>query len=239
MSSTIVGIQKPTSPSYLRLDSRNLDSFLYEYANSHLLSNEPIDTSWISSDTLIINSGDASLHINVTHDAIMYPAPLFIVIPGTSDGTSQHLLDPICLKRVRVGLELAQRLGAQALLLSGYKGSGLVSEARQMYRMLPGTTRIPVILDHVARSTAGNAVCSHRILTAIHPESRVVTLAAWSNGPRQHLIFRKVYGAQRVQRTVMITGKGNGGYWKPGLLGVPLINKHIYDATEILGGQNV
>jgi hypothetical protein len=165
-----------------------------------------------------------------TQLVIGHPAGTVIVVPGTAaDRDGVHALTPEAIGRLRRAEALARESAVRAVILSGWNGPGGhgLSEAEQLMRAWAGPD-VPLVLDEAARSTAENALCTAAIIGALGEVRDVIVVASWGNAVRLGLAFRAALRPQGVRpRLSTVWGVRHGASWRPGLVGLFRLRRHL------------
>jgi uncharacterized SAM-binding protein YcdF (DUF218 family) len=124
--------------------------------------------------------------------------PLAVVVPGhgISRGERGHRITRRCLRLVTEAERVAARLGADAVVLSGWAPGGGRSEAEQMRDAWRGP-EVELVIEPTARMTAENASRTLPLLVA-RGIDRAVVVCALPHLPRVRVLFRGVYGAAGI-----------------------------------------
>jgi hypothetical protein len=172
-----------------------------------------------------------------TRLVIGHPAGPVIVVPGTAADTGGvHTLTAETYGRLRRAEDIARGRTVRAVILSGWNGAAGAgtSEAEQMMRAWAGPD-VPIICDDAARSTAENALCSAAVIAALGQVREVIVVASWGNALRLRLAFRAAlrdHGAH--PRLSVIWGLRHGASWRPGLLGLFRLRRHLLAGRAML-----
>ncbi|HEY6481015.1 MAG TPA: YdcF family protein [Streptosporangiaceae bacterium] len=165
-----------------------------------------------------------------TQLVIGHPAGTVIVVPGTAaDRDGVHALTPEAIGRLRRAEALARESAVRAVILSGWSGPGGQgpSEAEQLMRAWAGPD-VPLVLDEAARSTAENALCTAAIIGALGEVRDIIVVASWGNAVRLGLAFRAALRPQgRRPRLSTVWGVRHGASWRPGLVGLFRLRRHL------------
>jgi DUF218 domain len=113
-------------------------------------------------------------------------------------------LHPLCAGRLRRAMELAP--GADAVILSGR------AEAELMCAAWPDTD-LPLLCDHEARTTAGNAANIAARARELGAKELVVVTSGWHRA-RVTLLMRAALRGSGIQLSV----EGTNGRWPPLLI---------------------
>jgi uncharacterized SAM-binding protein YcdF (DUF218 family) len=165
-----------------------------------------------------------------TQLVIGHPAGTVIVVPGTAaDRDGIHALTAEAFGRLRRAEEIARESAVRAVILSGWSGSGAdgLSEAEQMMQAWAGPD-VPIVLDETARSTAENALCTAAVIGALGDVRDVIVVASWGNALRLRFAFRAALRAQGLRpRMSTVWGVRHGASWRPGLVGLFRLRRHL------------
>lgn len=135
--------------------------------------------------------------------------PVLIVV-GQGDGTPEHRITAGAGDRARYAARVARRLDARAIICSGFRGSGRVSEARQMAALL-ADAGVPVLCDEASSATGRHAVNCLPLLDTLGSRE-VLVVSSWWHAPRAAALIRLVlagYG-YRVRAALLRHGTGSG-----------------------------
>jgi uncharacterized SAM-binding protein YcdF (DUF218 family) len=125
-----------------------------------------------------------------------------IAVLGYSRG-ARSTLHPVARRR----LEHAQRLadGAGAVILSGWARRRAPAAEAELMRAAWRRPDVPVVLDHTARSTAGNAAAVGRLARELRASEVVVVTSRW-HAPRAGALVRAALRGTGIAVTVASPG---------------------------------
>jgi uncharacterized SAM-binding protein YcdF (DUF218 family) len=127
---------------------------------------------------------------------------LVAVLGYSEDGETG--LHPICRARLERAAAIARP--DDVVLLSGWsRHGGRASEADLMARAWTGSGRM-VVLDHGARTTAGNAIGIGRAARALRVDEVVVVTSSW-HGRRAYALVRAALAGTGVRLDVATTSR--------------------------------
>jgi hypothetical protein len=172
-----------------------------------------------------------------TQLSIGHPAGAVIVVPGTAaDRDGIHTLTAEAFGRLRRAEEIARESTVRAVILSGWRGPDGrgPSEAEQLMQAWAGPD-VPVVLDETARSTAENALCAAAVIRALGEVREVIVVASWGNALRLRLAFRAALRPAGLRpRMSTVWGARHGASWRPGLVGLFLLRRHLLAGRAFL-----
>jgi hypothetical protein len=121
-----------------------------------------------------------------------------IAVLGYSRGAGSTL-HPVARRR----LEHAERLadGAGAVILSGWARRRAPAGEAELMRDAWRRPGIPLVLDHTARSTAGNAAAVARLARELKADEVVVVTSRW-HAPRAGALVRAALRGTAIRVTV-------------------------------------
>ena len=163
-----------------------------------------------------------------------------VMVPGFTDASGSPI-NPTSMSRLSVGLDLAEVLAASAVVLSGWRGWSArtlcLTEAFQM-RSLVHNSKLPILMDTAARTTAENIACFRDLVRGLGGVSRGVVVASWSNALRTQVLADGLWGnddGELPPVSVHVAwGASHGASLRAGLVGLYWARRHRRAAEALL-----
>jgi hypothetical protein len=203
-----------------------------------ILSAESAGPAVVHDAVIVLGAPAASMATRCETELVIgYPAGTVIVVPGTAaDRDGVHTLTAEAFGRLRRAEKIARQSTVRAVILSGWSGPGAcgLSEAEQLMQAWAGPD-VAVVLDETARSTAENALCAAGVIGALGEVREVIVVASWGNALRLRFAFRAALRPVGLRpRMSTVWGVSHGASWRPGLVGLFLLRRHLLAGRAFL-----
>jgi uncharacterized SAM-binding protein YcdF (DUF218 family) len=125
--------------------------------------------------------------------------PLALVVPGHSHGRS---ISATCRRLVAEAERLAEQLGPELVVFSGWSPAGGVPEAEQMRRLWRGP-ELDLLVETTAATTAQNAARTLPLLLE-RGIGRALVVCAPLHRHRVRLFFGRLYEARGIETSIHV-----------------------------------